>query len=162
MTWNLCDSIITRKRSNHARSLLAARYEKLFASDCRMKSLISRLNRCSREYSGSLFSGVPGLRCGGYPTVKFDCSNLTTTIRNSFVGKWGDENGGHGVDSEIFYSCQDALLDKFSGPNKAPDYEPKNDTTRVLLGGEFKHRFSRSRRDKRLRDPTETSSGTKG
>ena len=136
--------MIIARRSEHARKLLASQYEKHFLDDCRLRSLVSRLNRCSREYSSSLLSGVPGLRISGYPTVKFDCSNLTSVVRNDFVGAWGEE--GDGVNRELFESFQDVLLNKFTMKGQEPDFVPKNDGIRVLIGSEFQHRFGRSKR----------------
>ena len=99
--------MIIARRSDHARKLLASQYEKHFLDDCRLRSLVSRLNRCSREYSNSLLSGVPGLRISGHPTVKFECSNLTSVVRSDFTGTWGEE--GDGVNRELFESFQEVL-----------------------------------------------------
>ena len=155
----MCESVVIKRRREHASRLLSSRYEKLFANDCRLRSLMSRVNRCSREYSASLFSGVPGLRVTGYPSLTFDVSNLMTVVRNDFNGKWGPELGG--VDSECFYPCKDALLDKFSISTKESEYSPKYENVRILLGNEFQHRFSRSKRDKRSRDDSPRDSKCK-
>ena len=157
--WNACDSISTSQRSAHAQTLLASKYEKLFSADCRFRSLLSRLNRCSREYSNSLFSNIPGLRVSGYPAVRFDMSALSSVVRGSFNGSWGDENG---VDPELYFTCRDALLDKFNSTTKVPDYQPKPDCLRVLIGGEFQHRFARGKREKRVRESSPRSSASKG
>ena len=149
-TWNMCESITVQRRREHAQRLLSAKYEKMFTSDCRLRSLLARFNRCSKEYASSLFQGVPGIRVSGYPTVRFDVTNLHVLVRNEFEGKWGED--GIGVEPDIFYPCRDALLNKFPISTKEPEYAPKNDSIRILLGSEFQHRFSRSRSSKRLRD----------
>jgi len=146
----MCESVTIKNRQDHAQKLLSAKYEKMFTSDCRLRSLLARFNRCSKEYSASLFQGVPGLRISGYPTVKFDVSHLHTLVRNEFEGKWGED--GVGVEADIFYPCRDALLNKFAISTKEPDYSPKNDSITVLLGCEFQHRFGRSKSNKRSRD----------
>ena len=138
--------MIIARRSEHARKLLASQYEKHFLDDCRLRSLVSRLNRCSREYSGSLLSGVPGLRISGHPVVKFDCSNLTSVVRNDFSSSWGPEENG--VNRELFDSFKDVLLNKFTMKGQEPDFAPKSDSIRVLIGQEFQHRFGRSKRSR--------------
>ena len=149
-TLNICESVTVKNRQEHAQRLLSAKYEKMFTTDCRLRSLLARFNRCSKEYSASLFQGVPGVRISGYPTVRFDVSNLHTLVRSEFEGKWGEE--GVGVEPDIFFPCRDALLNKFAISTKEPDYAPKYDSTRVLIGSEFQHRFGRSRSNKRSRD----------
>jgi len=157
--WNISEAMVIQRRSEHARKLLSTQYEKLFLEDCRLKSLISRLNRCSKEYSQSLFSGVTGVRISGHPMVKFDMSNLSTVVRSDFVGSWG---GDDGVDKEVFDSFRDVLLNKFSMKGQEPEYTPRNDPVRVLLGAEFQHRFGRSKRRERVADCSAIGGGGKG
>ena len=149
-TWNLCETMVVKARREHAGRLLSSQYEKLFATNCRLRSLLARLNRCSKEFSSSLFSGIPGLRVSGYPAIRFDVGHLSTLVKSDFEGKWGPE--GVGVDPDCYYPCRDALLDKFNISTRESDYSPRNDSLRILLGSEFQHRFSRSRKDKRSRD----------
>ena len=92
--------------------------------------------------------------------MKFDVSNLHVLVRNEFEGKWGDD--GDGVDPEIFYPCRDALLNKFAISTKEPEYSPRPDSLRILLGAEFQHRFSRGRKDKRARDESPRVAHGKG
>ena len=142
--WNISECMIIARRSEHARKLLSSQYEKHFLDDCKLRSLVSRLNRCSREYSSSLLSGVQGLRISGHPIVRFDCSNMTSVLRSDFASAWGEE--GDGVTKDVFDSFRDVLLNKFTMKGQEPDFMPKNDPIRVLIGSEFQHRFGRSKR----------------
>ena len=157
-TWNLCEYETYRRRQEHARKQLASSYEKHFVTDCRLKSLISRLNRCSKSYSAGLFSGVDGVRVSGYPVVTFDCSGLSSVVKSDFNMTWG---GPSGVDSELYRTCREALLSEYTISQRDTSYAPRFDPIRILLGQEFSYCFNR--RDKRQRSsssngPSEVSS----
>ena len=146
------------RRVSNARDQLSKMYERRFTEDCRFKSLIGRLNRCSKEYSSSLFSGVTGCRISGYPSIRFDVTGVSTVVRNDFHMAWG---GADGVDSELCQHTRDSILSEHPLVQKESHYHPKNDAIRILLGSEFNYCFNR--REKRPRGATPSrNSSSKG
>ena len=129
---NICESEQMKRRAQYARDRFDEAYQRHFASDCQMKSLLARLNRCSREYFNSIFGGVENMSFTGAPIVKFDIKPELIQFAPGFVGKYGGRDN-----SEVFQSFRDSFQGRFPSI-VIPEADLKYDTCRMVLGAEFR------------------------
>ena len=129
---NVCEAELMRKRSEHAQERFGEAFQRHFSTDCQMKSLISRLNRCSRDYFTALFKDVENMTTIGHPEVRFVLKPDDVRFSPGFNGKYG---GRDTVD--IFQSFRDSYQSRYPSI-VIPDAETKIDSLRMVLGTEFR------------------------
>ena len=112
----------------------------MFTTDCKLKSLFSRVNRCLKDYFNTTFGSVDGFKVNQSPSLKIDIPAACVSFTPEFTGSWGGQGGVH---SDLFMSFRDNIKDKYS-PGITPSYEPKDDSIRVPIGSEFSYAFGPS------------------
>ena len=132
------DSEVAKRRAQYAQAQFGRELQTLFTSDCKFRSLFSRVNRCLKDYFNSTFAPVNGMRVNHSPTLKIEVPFNCVAFDNQFNGSWGGQGGVH---NDLFMSFRDGLREKFT-PNQVPNFEPRDDTMRVPLGQEFSYSFS--------------------
>ena len=129
---NICESEQMKRRAQYAQDRFNDAYQRHFVADCNLKSLIGRLNRCSREYFNSLFSGVENMSTTGAPLVRFNLKPEFVQFAPGFVGKYGGRDT-----TEVFQSYRDSLQGCFPSI-VVPEAEMRYDSCRMVLGAEFR------------------------
>ena len=121
-----------KRRSKYAQERFGEAFQRHFSADCQMKSLLARLNRCSREYFSSVFGGIEEMNILGSPMVKFCLKPDLVQFTPSFIGKYG------GKDNSESFQC---FRDSFQGCYPSiviPEVETRYETCRMVLGAEFR------------------------
>ena len=121
-----------KRRAQYAQERFNDAYQRHFVTDCHLKSLIGRLNRCSREYFTSLFSGVENMSFTGTPMVKFNLKPEFLQFAPGFIGKYGGRDT-----TEVFQSFRDSIQGCYPSI-VIPEAEIKYDSCRMVLGAEFR------------------------
>ena len=129
---NICESEQMKRRSAYAQDRFNEAFQRHFSSDCQMKSLLARLNRCSREYFNSLFGGIENVTINGSPLVKFNLKPNDIHFASGFTGKYGGRDN-----ADSFQSFRDSFQSRFSSI-VIPEPEIKYDACRMVLGSEFR------------------------
>ena len=122
-----------KRRSKYAQERFNEAFYRHFAGDCQMKSLLARLNRCSREYFSTVFGGIEHLTLSGAPLVSFNLKPNDIHFAAGFSGKYG---GRDNLDS--FQSFRDSYQGRYSSI-VIPEADIRYDSCRMVLGAEFRN-----------------------
>ena len=152
LTRNVAESEVMKRRSLHAQKLFGRLYSESFVGGCRYNSLMARLGKSSKNYSQSIFQGVPGLKLDMYPSFKPVLPVNGLRFTEEFDGQWGS------VHSELFQSYRDTIKSRHS-MDSVVDFNPAPDSIRMVIGKEYVPSFVRAGRaaaGKRPRSGTRT------
>ena len=145
---------MAKRQHQFSQVQLSKQLQTIFTSDCKFKSLFSRVNRCVKDYWNSLFHSVDGVKVNQSPTLKLEVPSGALSFGADFKNSWGGQSGTNYVHADLFLAFRDSVKDRFS-TGVPTAFDPKDDNLRLPIGGEFNYSFVAST-FKRPRQPSAT------
>ena len=142
-TRNVCASEMAKRQHQFSQTQLSKQLQTVFTSDCKFKSLFSRVNRCVKDYwleVNSLFHSIDGVKVNQSPTLRLEVSSGALSFGSDFKNSWGGQSGTNYVHADLFLAFRDSVKDRFS-TGVPTAFDPKDDNLRLPIGGEFSYSF---------------------